>query len=937
MAEVLGVVASAIAVIQISKEVISLCKSYIEALSSDAPTSLRAVLIEVSTLKSVLEGLEFISKCETFTPALQNRLAASDGPIEGCRTALTALEKLFPKQCLRNRQNASTRQKVQATFVTLAWPLKQGQVQDLLQQISRHKDRIQLALTTEATKDIKDIKATSEEIRSILTGEQRHRVYNWLTSTDPSPIHNRSRKLYEHGTGSWMLRSQYWTDWLASSVRCLWVHGIPGSGKTILASWLIENVQDYCKRVSTENSPCTSAYYYCYFGHHQDEAAPFLRWIITQFSRQAEVVSTLMHGLFKRGGEPSISELLEALEQILQVFSYVYIVIDAVDESNPRDDLLEVIHTLVTDQRFSNLQILVTSREYIDIERVMEKVSVSIPMSNELVEHDIRIHVRSILRSNIKFQCWPDDLLVEVEDAVSTQAKGMFRWAVCQLHELQRLKGERDVVSKALERLPKDLDETYDRIFLRIPHEDSQFVSHAFQWLWFYGELGPPENGTPSVLLLDAIESSTSRTEKHNSHVLYNSERLRELCGCLISSLADSISFAHYTVKEYLDSERIRAGPLIDFSTERHKVLSTCLDVLLFEAQTFALQELKDRGADDSLLFGKQDLWRDLRFHSFFHAIESLRIWGEEISKSNDFYVRVKRLLHPSTQYLSGLGKLGFDEGDEEWADRLLEMDFPQGEPLWTIDWNECLTDSDASLFMSLSLIIEDMESPLLSRLIREADLKTLFSNRIVLKKEGRFHTYNRNRNQNNIAGIYEIDGSLIEVMVQFADQESWDFRLLLVNYIGLYNPSTALIYCIAHDVSNLNYQHITDRPSFCPLRHLLEAGAQPNLPGYPLTPLQIAVAARNLEGVRLLLHFRADPNYIGDPLSGVWSENSLMAVFKRFHGTSPLRICRSGDGVSFTYNGNDTIKSSTKIIEQLLVAYGGREFQWEPSKPLMA
>ncbi|SCO92262.1 uncharacterized protein FRV6_16390 [Fusarium oxysporum] len=425
MADALGVVASAIAVIQISKEVISLCKFYIEALRSDAPTSLRAVLIEVSTLKSVLEGLEFISKCETFTPALQNRLAASDGPIEGCRAALTALEKLFPKQSLQNRQNASKRRKVQATFATLAWPLKQGQIQDLLQQISRHRDGIQLALTTEVTKDIKEIKAVSEEIRSILTEEQRHRVYDWLTSTDPSPIHNQSRNSYEHGTGSWMLRSQHWTDWLASSVRCLWVHGIPGSGKTILASWLIENVQDHFKRVSTESSPCTSAYYYCYFSHRQDEAAPFLRWIITQLSRRAEVVSTLMHDLFRRGGEPSIPELLDALEQILHVFSCVYIVIDAVDESNPRDELLEVIHTLVTDPKFPNIKILVSSREYIDIERVMEKISVSVPMSNKLVEQDIRLHIRSTLRSNINFQCWPNDLLIEVENAVSTQAKGM--------------------------------------------------------------------------------------------------------------------------------------------------------------------------------------------------------------------------------------------------------------------------------------------------------------------------------------------------------------------------------------------------------------------------------------------------------------------------------------------------------------------------------
>lgn len=139
MAEVLAVVASVIAVIQISDQVIGLCKFYIESLSSEAPSSLRAVLIEVSTLKTVLEGLEFLSKCDNFTPALQKRLWASDGPVEGSRAAITALEKLFPKESVQSGQNASKRQKVQAALAALAWPLKQGRVQELLQQISSHK------------------------------------------------------------------------------------------------------------------------------------------------------------------------------------------------------------------------------------------------------------------------------------------------------------------------------------------------------------------------------------------------------------------------------------------------------------------------------------------------------------------------------------------------------------------------------------------------------------------------------------------------------------------------------------------------------------------------------------------------------------------------------------------------------------------------------
>ncbi|KAF5667413.1 hypothetical protein FDENT_12143 [Fusarium denticulatum] len=790
MAEALGVVASAIAVIQISKEVISACKFYIEALRSDAPTSLRTILIEVSSLKSVLENLEFISKCETFTATLQNRLAASDGPIEGCRAAMTALEKLFPKRSLQSGQNTSKRQKVQTTFATLAWPLKQGQVQDLLQQISRHKEGIQLALTTEVTKDIKDIKAASEEIRSILTEGQRHRVYNWLASTDPSPIHNRSRKLYEDGTGSWILRSQHWTDWLASRTRCLWVHGIPGSGKTILASWLITNIQAHCNKLSTSDSPYVSAYYYCYFGHHQDETAPFLQWVITQLSRVGSVVSTFMHDLFKRGTEPSVSELLGALEQLLQLFSRVYIVIDAVDESDPRDELLEVIQTLVTDQRFCNVQILVTSREYIDIERVMENVSVSVPMANELVERDIRLHIRSILRSNPKFRCWPNDVLIEVEDAVSKKANGMFRWAVCQLHELQRLKGKRDIVRLALQQLPKDLDETYDRIFRRIPPEDWQFVSHAFQWLWFYVELHPSYlHGTPSKLLFDAIESSTSRLNNHNSHVLYNAERLRELCGCLFSSLKDPISFAHYTVKEYLESRRIRQGSLLVFSTERTKVLSTCLGTLLHQAQTFASHDLKDLETGHRLLFDEGDLWRNLNFHAVFHTMDLLREWGKEISESDELYGRVKALLHPSTQYFGCLGKLSFNEGRGYWLELLDETGLSDDICPWTIEWNEHLTDSVASLFLSLLLITGD-----------------------------------------------------------------------------------------------------------------------------------IAVAARNFQGTRLLLDFMADPNYIGDPLGSAWRTNNLMAEFDRFR-----------ENLS-----SDAFETLTEYIEELLVAYGGRDFQWEPGEPLM-
>src|SRR5205814_6428497 len=141
-----------------------------------------------------------------------------------------------------------------------------------------------------------------------------------------------------------------WANWLAAKQRCLWIHGIPGAGKTILASWLVEQIKQHCDQLP--KGRCTYAYYYCYFGHNQDEATPLLRWIIGQLCRQAEAVPYQVYKLYKHGGEPILVELLESLEAVLQNFDNAYVIIDAVDESSARSDLLKIIRDLAADSRF---------------------------------------------------------------------------------------------------------------------------------------------------------------------------------------------------------------------------------------------------------------------------------------------------------------------------------------------------------------------------------------------------------------------------------------------------------------------------------------------------------------------------------------------------------------------------------------------------------
>lgn len=153
MAEIAGVAASVIAVIQIADRIVGLCKFYIES-NSDTPSDLLAILIETSTLKTIFENLEFLITSHNAASVILKLLSDPNGPIEGCLKSVTELERLLPSDSVHisvRSTSRSKRRKVKAACATLAWPLKSDKAQRLLQQIIQFKTSINLALTTELT------------------------------------------------------------------------------------------------------------------------------------------------------------------------------------------------------------------------------------------------------------------------------------------------------------------------------------------------------------------------------------------------------------------------------------------------------------------------------------------------------------------------------------------------------------------------------------------------------------------------------------------------------------------------------------------------------------------------------------------------------------------------------------------------------------------
>jgi hypothetical protein len=204
----------------------------------------------------------------------------------------------------------------------------------------------------------------------------------------------------------------------------LWLHGIPGAGKTILASFIIQNVQRFTEASNLDDIGW--AYYYCYFGRNQDESYPFLRWIISQLCRQLKYIPEELRRLSNLGTEPGYNDLLELLFTMVGRFRRVYIVIDALDESQDRKFLLDLLIKIARDDAFEKVRLLAMSRKELDIQQAFEGICTSISLSNPLVDEDIRVYIENQLQTDRKLSRWPESLKRDIRDGLIKGAKGMY-------------------------------------------------------------------------------------------------------------------------------------------------------------------------------------------------------------------------------------------------------------------------------------------------------------------------------------------------------------------------------------------------------------------------------------------------------------------------------------------------------------------------------
>jgi len=261
-------------------------------------------------------------------------------------------------------------------------------------------------------------------IEQSTTNTQRDKAYQWLSPPDPSTNHNKALQQRHAGTGHWFVKGETFSSFKDGAVPILWLHGIPGCGKTVLSSTIIEDL-----RGSSGTTATALLYFYFVFDDQRKQTFDSaLRSLVCQLAHGSEIAFQQLDHL-RRNAQPSTQELSQILEKMLNGGDRVTIVLDALDECTTRDELLKWIQQLMASE-IGSVEMVVTSRKEYDIKSVLEKFvreEATIPLQQHDVDADIRAYVHARIRTDADWERWRSKPQVqdEIEVGLMTKASGM--------------------------------------------------------------------------------------------------------------------------------------------------------------------------------------------------------------------------------------------------------------------------------------------------------------------------------------------------------------------------------------------------------------------------------------------------------------------------------------------------------------------------------
>ncbi|OQE24172.1 hypothetical protein PENFLA_c010G02274 [Penicillium flavigenum] len=570
--------------IQVTKSLVDFYSAY-----KDQTPALAKVTLNLENLLGILQALDDARKNgEPQTDALIQEI---DKATVGCREILEELRE----ECQKFQKDTALGLKARIQLVgrRATYPFRESTLKKLEEDIGEIRENLSLALNVLQLRNQTGLEDGISELRILV--ERMNTIHisttirDWLKAPDATIDHNAACEKRHTSTGLWLVNGQQFQNWLVERNSFLWINGFAGCGKSVLCSVAIQ----YTVR-ERQHQPSVGIgfFYFSFNDESKRDCSGMLRALLLQLSAQLQGAEGDIQELFElyKSGTPPVKALLNSLRKTICRFNDTYILLDALDESprdNKREGVLDAVQT-IRQWNLPTLHLLVTSRNEMDIRLSLEAPSSQdISMKNPDTDRDIQNFISYQIRNDSKLRQWKSRH-EEIQEKLTSKAQGVFRYVECQLLALKRAR-IRNHVDKCLRSLPRDLDETYERMLCSIDEEDITEARLVLTLLCL--------SDRPLTVkeLIGALAIDVSKLQLDREGRSFSQDDLLDICPGLIelavvedegSGEATTIArIAHFSVQEYLESDRISQRGAAKFTIQKEpahtEMAQICLTYLL--------------------------------------------------------------------------------------------------------------------------------------------------------------------------------------------------------------------------------------------------------------------------------------------------------------------------------------------------------------------
>ncbi|OAL01666.1 hypothetical protein IQ06DRAFT_246464, partial [Phaeosphaeriaceae sp. SRC1lsM3a] len=564
----------------------------------------------LEVLQGAFQALQTALQQRKFQPGEKTLIRQIELSLQSCAELIQELEQECAK--LTGISCDSFKQTVKVAGRRFAYPFRESTLKKLEEDAGETRDHLSLALDILQLRDHKTTQDELTEIKSLVelmrTTQISSAIQDWFKAPDALINHNAASAKRHPGTGMWFVKGPVFHNWINQANSFLWLYGFAGCGKSVLCSTAVQ----HAFRQRRDASIGVAFFYFTFNDESKQDQSAMLRALLWQLASQLpDGHSRLqrLHDSYKTG-PPPVAVLSEQLRECIQRFHQVYILIDALDESprgNRRDDVLKLI-TTVRGWSMLGLHLLVTSRDELEIHESLDAASdEKVAMKNDSIDQDIANFISETLSSDYKLRTKWQAHRDRIQEALAERAQGVFRWVECQFEALKRCPRSKHHLEQCLQSLPRSLDETYERMLLSIDEGSYEEARRILTLLCFSSRPLKVSEVLHGIAVDFGEQACLDR-----ARLLQGVDDLREICPGLIdfgrelkersqellpipadfatdlTRLEVTVRIAHFSVQEYLESDRIRQQKAKFFamsSINAHQEIATICCTYLLEPQ----------------------------------------------------------------------------------------------------------------------------------------------------------------------------------------------------------------------------------------------------------------------------------------------------------------------------------------------------------------